>query len=92
MTSNKTSTNFTSSAILCYPNRDKIKGKPRIVYSIENQKPSFDVTRETIASMVSTSIVFRTSNLPYSQRMFDTATQVTQNMRPIYRNSSPLQT
>jgi len=57
---------------------------PRTVYSIDAQNPGSDVAGETAAAMAAASIVFRTSDLPYSQRLFETATQVLQNKRHSY--------
>ena len=57
---------------------------PRTVYCIDTQNPGSDVAGETAAAMAAASIVFQTSDLPYSQRLFHTATQVRQNMRPGY--------
>eukprot|EP00253_Pinus_taeda_P035775 PITA_35775 len=48
---------------------------PRTVYSIDTQNPGSDVAGETAAAMAAASIVFRTSDLAYSQRLFDTAIQ-----------------
>jgi hypothetical protein len=56
----------------------------RTTYSIDAQNAGSDVAGETAAAMAAASIVFQTSDLAYSQRLFDTATQVRQNMRPVY--------
>jgi endoglucanase len=56
----------------------------RTTYSIDAQNPCSDVAGETAAAMAAASIVFQTSELAYSQRLFDTATQVRQNIRPVY--------
>lgn len=49
---------------------------PRTVYSIDTQNPGSDVAGETAAAMAAASIVFQTSDLPYSQRLFETAIQL----------------
>jgi endoglucanase len=56
----------------------------RTAYSIDAQNPGSDVAGETAAAMATSSIVFQTSDLAYSQRLFDIATQVRQNMRLVY--------
>jgi endoglucanase len=56
----------------------------RTAYSIDAQNPGSDVAGETAAAMAAASIVFQTSDLAYSQRLFETATQVRQNMCPLY--------
>ena len=55
---------------------------PRTVFTVDAQNPGSEVAGETAAAMAAASIVFQTSDLPYSQRLFDNPGR--QNMRPIY--------
>lgn len=48
----------------------------RTVYSINAENPGSDVAGETAAAMAAASIVFRSSDFDYSQRLLETATQL----------------
>eukprot|EP00253_Pinus_taeda_P030468 PITA_30468 len=48
----------------------------RTVYSIDAENPGSDVAGETAAAMAAASIVFRSSDFDYSQRLLETATQL----------------
>lgn len=63
---------------------------PRTVYKITKDRPGSDVAGETAAALAAASIVFRSSDLAYSQRLLKTAMQVFQfadNYRGAYSDS-----
>ncbi|OAY79286.1 Endoglucanase 17 [Ananas comosus] len=49
---------------------------PRAVYKVDHAHPGSDVAAETAAALAAASIVFRSSDPPYSQRLLDRAVAV----------------
>lgn len=63
---------------------------PRTVYKITKDRPGSDVAGETAAALAAASIVFRSSDMAYSQCLLKTAMQVFQfadNYRGAYSDS-----